>query len=85
MLNIGFLCFEYVDAIREKFYFSASIWRKNKSARRHRLLCEAYGDNAPSISTDEYWFRRFKNSDFDTKDKKREGRPETFEDEELSN
>lgn len=47
------------------------------------MLCEAYGEHAPSISTCEYWFRRFKSGDFDTSDKEREGRPATFKDAEL--
>ncbi|UYV77256.1 SETMAR [Cordylochernes scorpioides] len=49
----------------------------------HRLLCEAYGEHALSIKACEYWFRRFKSSDFDTRDKERGGRPIKFEDAEL--
>ncbi|UYV68292.1 SETMAR [Cordylochernes scorpioides] len=49
----------------------------------HRLLCEAYGKHALSIKSCEYWFRRFKSGDFDTRDKERGGRPIKFEDAEL--
>ena len=55
-----------------------------KSASEGRpLLCEAYGEHAPSIKTCKYWFRRFKSGNFDTSDKEREGRPVKFEDAEL--
>ncbi|UYV74653.1 SETMAR [Cordylochernes scorpioides] len=43
----------------------------------------AYGKNALSIKSCEYWFRRFKSGDFDTRDKERGGRPIKFEDAEL--
>ena len=56
---------------------------KKSAAERHWLLCEVYGEHAPSINTFEYWFRRFKSGDVDTSDKKREGRPVKFEDTEL--
>ncbi|UYV80921.1 SETMAR [Cordylochernes scorpioides] len=49
----------------------------------HRLLCEANGKHALSIKSCEYWFRRFKSGDFDTRDKERGGRPIKFEDAEL--
>ncbi|UYV64255.1 SETMAR [Cordylochernes scorpioides] len=49
----------------------------------HRLLCEAYGKHALSIKSCEYWFRRFKSGDFDTRDKERGGRLIKFEDAEL--
>jgi len=56
---------------------------KKKAVEAQRTLTEAYGDYAPSISTCEYWFRRFKSGDFDTEDKERPGQPKKFEDEEL--
>ncbi|UYV74220.1 Iav [Cordylochernes scorpioides] len=43
----------------------------------------AYGKHALSIKSCEYWFRRFKSGDFDTRDKERGGRPIKFEDAEL--
>ena len=67
--------------LREALLFCFHL--KKKAAEGHRLLCEAYGDYAPSISNCKYWFRRFKSDDFDTEDKEREGRPQTFEDAEL--
>ena len=47
------------------------------------MLQEAYPDHTPSISTCEYWFRRFKSGDFHTEDKERLGQPKKFEDAEL--
>lgn len=47
------------------------------------MLSETYRDHAPSISTCEYWFRRFKSGDFDVEDKERPGQLKRFEDEEL--
>ncbi|KYN17323.1 hypothetical protein ALC57_10398, partial [Trachymyrmex cornetzi] len=35
----------------------------------HRILIVTCGDVAPSITTYEYWFCRFKNSDFNVNDK----------------
>jgi len=67
--------------LREALLFCFHL--KKSAADGHRLLCEAYGEHAPSIKTCEYWFRRFKNGDFDTSDKEREGRPVKFEDAEL--
>jgi len=67
--------------LREALLFCFHL-RKN-AADGHRMLCEAYGEHAPSIKTCEYWFRRFKSGDFDTSDKKREERPVQFEDAEL--
>lgn len=65
-----------------KLCFSVFILKK-KPAEIHRLLCEAYGDYAPSISTCEFWFCRFKSGNFDTDDKERSGQPKKFEDEET--
>ncbi|UYV70751.1 SETMAR [Cordylochernes scorpioides] len=56
---------------------------KKSATDGHRLLCEAYGKHALSIKSCEYWFRRFKSGDFDTRDKERGGRPIKFEDAEL--
>ncbi|UYV72202.1 SETMAR [Cordylochernes scorpioides] len=56
---------------------------KKSAADGHRLLCGAYGEHALSIKACEYWFRRFKSGDFDTREKERGGRPMKFEDAEL--
>jgi len=50
---------------------------KKSTAEAHRLLVEAYiayDDAALSESCHE-WFQKFKNGEFDIKDKKRNGRP----------
>lgn len=67
--------------LRESLLFCFHL--KKKAAEGYRMLLEAYGDHAPSISTCEYWFRRFKSGDFDVEDKERPGQPKRYEDEEL--
>lgn len=57
---------------------------RKSAAESHRLPLKTYGgSNIPSISTCEYWYRRFENSDFDVEDRERPGQPKKFEDEEL--
>ncbi|UYV78940.1 SETMAR [Cordylochernes scorpioides] len=63
--------------LREALLFCFNL--KKSATDGHRLLCEAYGKHASC----EYWFRRFKSGDFDTRDKERGGRPIKFEDAEL--
>ncbi|GFY44520.1 hypothetical protein TNIN_185721 [Trichonephila inaurata madagascariensis] len=58
-------------------------FENKKTAEDHRLLREACGYHAPSISTSEYWFRLFKWGDFDTECQEQEEKLETFEKEEL--
>ncbi|GBP24491.1 Sorting nexin-13 [Eumeta japonica] len=53
------------------------------SAEANRLLIEAYNEAALSKRTCREWFRKFKNGDFDLKDKVRSGRPKIYEDAEL--
>jgi len=56
---------------------------KKSAAGCHRLLVEAYGTHAPSVTTVERWFGRFKSVDMDVHDKAK-GRPsKKFEDAEL--
>ena len=40
--------------LREALLFCFNL--KKSLAEGHRLLCEAYGEHAPSIKTCEYWF-----------------------------
>jgi [histone H3]-lysine36 N-dimethyltransferase SETMAR len=56
---------------------------KKSAAESHRMLVQAYGDNALSDTTCRDWFRRFKSGDFDVGDKERPGQPKKFEDTEL--
>lgn len=56
---------------------------KKTAAESHRMLVQAYGDNALSETTCRDWFRRFKSGDFDVGDKERPGQPKKFEDTEL--
>ena len=45
--------------------------QKKTAAETHRFLLEIYGEHSPSQKTCEFWFRRFKNNDFDVSDKER--------------
>lgn len=67
--------------LREALLFCFHL--KKSAAESQRMLSEAYDDYTSSISTCEYWFRRYKKGDFDTEDKKRPGQPKKFEDEEM--
>ena len=48
-----------------------------------RFLLQIFGEHFPSQNTCEFWFKRFKNNDFDVSDTYRVGAPKKFEDEEL--
>jgi len=63
--------------MREALLFCFNL--KKSAAESHRMLVEAYGDNALSETTCRDWFRRF-NDNFDLSDKKRENRPRKVED-----
>jgi histone-lysine N-methyltransferase SETMAR len=67
--------------LREALLFCFNL--KKSAAESYRLLAEAYGEQALSETTCRDWFRRFKNNDFDLKDKQRPGQPKKFQDEEL--
>ena len=45
---------------------------KKTAAESYRLLREAYCEHTPSKDTCKRWFRRFKTSDFDTREKRRQ-------------
>ncbi|GBP85884.1 Mariner Mos1 transposase [Eumeta japonica] len=53
-----------------------------KSAEAHRLLVEVHNEATLSERTCE-WFQKFKNGDFDVKDKDRSRRSKIYEDAEL--
>lgn len=67
--------------LREALLFCFHL--KKSAAASHELLLEAYGSHAPSISSCQFWIRRFKCGDFITEDKERSGQPKKFEDAEL--
>ena len=60
--------------MREALLFCFSL------KKSHRILVEAYGDNALSETTCRDWFRRFNDDNFDLSDKKRENWPRKVED-----
>ena len=47
------------------------------------MLVEAYGDAALSEKSCREWFQKFKNGEFDVKDKERSRRPKVYEDAEF--
>ncbi len=53
--------------LREALLFCFNL--KKSAAESYRLLAEAYGEQALSETTCRDWFRRFKNNDYDLKDK----------------
>ncbi|EFN87897.1 hypothetical protein EAI_03899, partial [Harpegnathos saltator] len=55
--------------LRETLLFCFNL--KKSTAEAHRLLEEDYGEHAPSKTTCEDWFKRFRSDDFDTEDKER--------------
>lgn len=67
--------------LREALLFCFNL--KKSAAESHRMLVEAYGDNALSEAQCRVWFQHFKSGNFDVTDKKRENRPKKFEDAEL--
>ena len=64
--------------MREALLFCFNL--KKSVAESHRMLVEAYDDNALSETTYRYCFRRFNDDNFDLSDKKRENRPRKVED-----
>ena len=56
---------------------------KKSAAEAHRLPVEVYGETALSERSSREWFKKFKNGEFDGKDKERSGRPKVYEDAEL--
>ena len=64
--------------MREALLFCFNF--KKSATESHRMLVEAYGDNALSETTCRDWFRRFNDDNFDLSDKKRENRPRKIED-----
>lgn len=46
-------------------------------------ICSVLGKNIVSKSTYEFWFRRFKDNDFDVSDRERSGTPQKVADDEL--
>lgn len=68
--------------LREALLFCFNL--KKTAAESHRMLTEAYGQYALSEPTCREWFRRFKNGDFEVRDKERSGQPKKFQDDELA-
>ena len=56
---------------------------KKSAVEAHRLLVETYGEAALNERSCREWFQKFKNSEFDIKDKERSGRPKVYEDARL--
>ncbi|EFN87156.1 hypothetical protein EAI_05515, partial [Harpegnathos saltator] len=63
---------------REALLFCFNL-KKSAAEALRVLLEEAYGEHAPSKTTCEDWFKRFRSSDLDTEQKERSGTSKTFE------
>ncbi|EGI58374.1 Mariner Mos1 transposase [Acromyrmex echinatior] len=66
--------------LREVLIFCFNM---KKSAAHRILLSNTYGEAPISERTYHEWFQRFKNGDFDVKDRYSDGREKVFEDAEL--
>ena len=64
--------------MREALLFCFNL--KKSAAESHRMLVEAYDDNALSETTCRDWFRQFNHDNFNLSDKKLENRPKKIED-----
>lgn len=62
---------------RDKLFFRYVLlyYFDLKKAEPHHLLFEVYGEEAPSERTCRVWYERFRNGDFDVRDKERPGHP----------
>jgi len=67
--------------LRELLIYSFNL--KKSATKAHRLLVEAYDDAATSERSCHEWLQKFKNSEFDVKDKERSGRSKVYENAEL--
>ena len=56
---------------------------KKSAAEAHRMLLNTYCEAVISERTCREWFQRFKNGDFDIKDRHSDGRKKVFENTEL--
>jgi [histone H3]-lysine36 N-dimethyltransferase SETMAR len=69
------------DDLRKALIFCFHL--KKSAAESHRMLVEAYGDHALSEAACKRWFQRFRDNDFDVRNKERGKPPKKFEDTEL--
>ena len=67
--------------LREVLIFCFNM--KKSAAEAHRMLSNTYDKAAISERTCREWFQRFKNGDFDDKDRHSSGRKKVFEDAKL--
>lgn len=75
-------CVPTKQHLRETIY--KYFIQSTSAAECHRLLVKLYGKSqSPSLSTCEYWYRRFKAGDFDVSDKERSGAPKKLDDPEV--
>ena len=62
-------------------WLKSSSWKKRNDFVANPI--ETYGETPLSERSCREWFQKFKNSEFDIKDKKRSGRPKVYEGAEL--
>ncbi|XP_028048263.1 chromobox protein homolog 1 isoform X2 [Monomorium pharaonis] len=72
---------------RDKLFFRSQLLDyfnlKKTATETHRLLFKVYGNKAPSERTCRAWFERFRNGNFNVRDKQRPGQPKRFENVQL--
>jgi len=69
IVSIPFILFKKLSFLNSIFDIAFLFNQKKTAAKGHRILIESYGDVASSIKVYEYWFRRFRNGDFNVNDK----------------
>ncbi len=55
--------------------------KKNNATKATENICSVYGENALNVRTCQFWFKRFREGNFDLSDNPRSGRPSTIDNE----
>lgn len=61
-----------------------ALSRGAKATRSAREICATYVEDAMPFRTDQYWFAKFKNGNFDVKDASRSDQPTDFDEDRHS-
>jgi len=69
------------EHIRHCILFAFQL--KKNAAEAAEMICSALGKGAVTHTTCKNWYKKFREGDFNLKDKERPGQPQKFEDEEL--
>lgn len=59
--------------------------KSTNASQTQRNSCEAFGQNVITVRSCQFWFEKFRNSNFNLKDESRSGRPSVLGKERLRN